>query len=436
MEDPFEIILENVVSVEKLQPFFKLPENYDFINAFFAKSFKFSEKTKFEVFNEFVENPFLSKNKKEELVEYFYKTQRITNLFKKFYIKKTYHKYHKYPGNIDLFHVPLDTYSTRSIIPLVHNNTIYKFRVSDIIRLTITGLIYAPDLFPEPKFPSNPWTNIPFTETNLYNIYFHMIDNNILLPTLFYNFFRCNWKIEKFICLNEAYLRDVSINHFYDDVSTYTKYSDIIIMLRKYRYVIPDLTIHPQYPKLDVVSNLEHVLVHHLRYEYTHNPTYRIKSKKIIKRLLRTFFDNKPTFGRTIINTRRPFRFRHQILLPPNSNVFNISDNLTPNSNLSQTDSYLSLNLLSDSIPNYSHVDDILDHITDLCERASLINYEPPPPPQSDDDDNTPPQSDDDDNTPPQSDDDDNIPPQIELDISVEWIEYCSGSEDGMSPWP
>jgi hypothetical protein len=426
-EDVFEIILEYVIPYiykKESYLFLQLPENYDFIDAFFAKSFWFSGKPKFEVLKEFVGNPFLSKIKKEELIEYFYKTQRLTNFFKKFYIKKTYHKYHKYPGNIDLFHVPLDTYSTRSIIPLVHNNTIYKFRVSDIIRLTNTGLIYAPDLFPEPKFPSNPWTNIPFTETNLYNIYFHMIDNNILLPTLFYNFFRCNWKIEKFICLNEAYLRDVSINHFYDDVSTYTKYSDIIIMLRKYRSVIPDLTIHPQYPKLEVVSNLAHILVHHLRYEYTHNPTYRIKSKITIKRLLRTFFVNNPAFGRIIINTRRPFRFQTfgaRIVIPDNSNVLNLSNNFTPNSNVSHADSYLSLNLLSDSIPNYSHVDDILDHISEditNLNQPSLINAEPP----------------NEDTTVAMPTDDDNIPPQIDLEFSVEWAEYCSESEDGDFP--
>ena len=60
-----------------------------------------------------------------------------------------------------------------------------------------------------------------------------MVNNNMLLPRLFYNFFRSDWDIDHFICHNEAYLRDKAIDHYYDDASENTKYNDIIIMLRR-----------------------------------------------------------------------------------------------------------------------------------------------------------------------------------------------------------
>ena len=68
-----------------------LDNNYDFINDFFCRSFR--HKSKFEVYKEFNENPFLNKEKKDELNNYFNLGQRIYNVFKNFYHKKTFHKF-------------------------------------------------------------------------------------------------------------------------------------------------------------------------------------------------------------------------------------------------------------------------------------------------------------------------------------------------------
>ena len=132
--------------------------------------------------------------------------------------------------------------------------------------------------------PTNPWTNVTLTKTNLYNIYFHIVNNNILLPQLFYSFFRCDWDISKFLCNHEA-IRDVAIKHYYDDVNELTKYNDIIIMLRKYRSIISNLVIHPRFSRNEVVEKLQHLLPLHLTCEYTHNPTNRLLAKKFEKEL-------------------------------------------------------------------------------------------------------------------------------------------------------
>ena len=337
--------------------------NFDFINDFFYRSFLY--KTKFEVYKEFNDNPFLNNEKKMELNKYFNTAQRIYYLCKNFYHKKTFCKHQHDSGNIDLFHNSLDLCNERYKLPLICDNIIYNFNVNDIIRIINTGLIYSPDLFPEPKLPSNPWTNMRFSKTNLYNIYFHIIRNNILLPKLFYSLFRCDWDIDKFLCQHEGIIRDISIKHYYDDISVITKYNDIIIMLRKYRVYVPNLSIHPRFSKNEIVSKLEHLLTLHLTREYTHNPTNCLFAKRKLKRALKKLNLENPQFGRINLTTRRsvgenPF---------PSEEVEN---HIEPGTQLSNHQFYTSINLLSNSIPNYARVEDLLDHITE----SNVVNQQ------------------------------------------------------------
>ena len=339
--------------------FIPYPNNYDFINDFFCRSFR--HKSKFEVYKEFNENPFLNKEKKDELNKYFNLGQRIYNLFKNFYDRKAYPKYQHYSGNIDLFHNSLDLCNKRYKVSLICENIIYNFNINDIIRIINTGLIYSPDFFPEPKMPANPWTNVQFTKTNLYNIYFHIIHNNILLPKLFYSFFRCDWEIDKFLCEQEAVIRDIAIKHYYDDISLINKYNDIIIMLRKYGAYLTNLSIHPRFSKNEVVSKLEHLLPLHLTCEYTHNPTNRLIAKRKLKKALKQFNRENPQFGRIILTSRRSSSFA-------SFHSRQVESHIEPGSQLPNHLFYTSLNLLSSSIPNYTRVEDILDHITETLE--------------------------------------------------------------------
>ena len=365
-EISFTRIMEKIIPNIRINYDFNLvftpyPNNYDFINDFYCRSFL--HKSKFEVYKEFNENPFLNKEKKDELNIYFNKAQKIYLFFKKRYYAKTFHKYQHYSGNIDLFHNSLDSCNKRYKISLVCDDIIYKFNVNDLIRIINTGLVYSPDFFPEPKMPTNPWTNVTLTKTNLYNIYFHIVNNNILLPQLFYSFFRCDWDISKFLCNHEAFIRDVAIKHYYDDVNELTKYNDIIIMLRKYRSIISNLVIHPRFSRNEVVEKLQHLLPLHLTCEYTHNPTNRLLAKRNLKRELKKFSRNNPQFGRIILTSRRS----HRTMFPNRE----VETHIQEGSQLPNHLFYSSLNLLSNTIPNYTRVEDLLDHITESLESST-----------------------------------------------------------------
>ena len=66
--------------------------------------------------------------------------------------------------------------------------------------------------------PNNPYTNEPISISNLYNLYFFYKNNNIIIPELFYRYFKSDFCITQFLYENETYLRDISISNYYNNI--------------------------------------------------------------------------------------------------------------------------------------------------------------------------------------------------------------------------
>ena len=132
-------------------------------------------------------------------------------------------------------------------------------------------------------------------------------------------------------------------------------------MLRKYKPFITNLSIHPRFSKREVVNKLEHLLPMHLTCEYTHNPTNCLFAKRVLKKALRKFCRENSQFGRIILTSRRSINRN----IPPPPQYVNDTEEV---SELQNHQFYTSLNLLSESIPNYTSVDDIIVHITENLE--------------------------------------------------------------------
>lgn len=272
--------------------------NYtDFINCAFTSSFLY--KSKMEALNEFQLNQFITKEKKDNLLHYFSLTQKIFYKFKKLYnlyvIKK---KVKKYDNDTDLCLTPLNNFKNN--ISIIQENKIYTFKINDLIRLIIEGITYTYDLFLEPKMPKNPFNNLEFEPHNLYNIYFHILNNTKITqpPILLHLFFKSEFNLDDFLLVNEAYLKDIAIKKYYEDIKNdyVLIYENLSLMLEK--SVI--LSISDDFPQQVVVSNLQHCLLDFLYSEYSYNPTMRRKYKKSLTLKLKDFKSKNPTFGRVI----------------------------------------------------------------------------------------------------------------------------------------
>ena len=264
----------------------------DFINKHYVD--QFLHKNKFEVIKEFMENPFITKEKKDNLLSYMCVTQRCFNKFRKIYKMYLYKKMKKYNNDTDLCLIPLDNFKNN--IEIIQENTIFTFKINDLIRLIVEALTASYDLFIESKLPKNPYNNVVFENHNLYNIYFHIeYKTNISMPLLLKFFFQCDFSIKNLLIHHESYLKDIVIHNFVKNSDDYDKIYDHIINMSEKSSLI---NIHDDFPKNDVIVKLKHCLLDYLLSEYSYNPSKKRKHKRILLSKLKEFNKEHPRFGR------------------------------------------------------------------------------------------------------------------------------------------
>ena len=357
--------------------------NIDFINSAFIDSFLY--KSKMEALNEFQLNKFITNEKKDNLLHYFNSTQVVYYKLKKIYKLYIIKKAKKYDNDTDLCLTPLNSFKNN--ISIIQENTIYTFKINDLIRLIMEGITYTYDLFLEPKMPKNPYNNLEFENHDLYNIYFHIINNTKIAqpPVLLHLFFKSEFNLDQFLLVNEAYLKDIAIKKYYEDIKNDTEsiYENLSLMLEKSTI----LSISNGFPEHTIVSNLQHCLLDFLYTEYSYNPTIRRKHKRSLTSKLKDFKAKNPTFGRIIrrvnhnaINLASSRRRRHE-------NFENFLDSISTNTNTPNNSDLSSTNAtgMNNETTTESEpepIDEILlDNHTQVSE--STINIE-----ESSDDDN------------------------------------------------
>ena len=165
--------------------------------------------------NVYTFNYFLTNTQKDQVMSIINKSQNT--ILCRFIARYKKQKANVYDNDTDLLLQPLSNYKKDHIIELYENNILYKFKLNDLVALTNKRLSHSPDFFSEPQEILNPYTNIPFSNCNLYKIYFKMKKIFITMPTLFHLFFLSNFNITDFLDKNEVYIREFAI---YDYIKT------------------------------------------------------------------------------------------------------------------------------------------------------------------------------------------------------------------------
>ena len=130
------------------------------------------------------------------------------------------------------------------LITILEKNVIYKFRISDLINIINKSLSHSLDFFADPQTIKNPYTNLPFSICNLYNIYFKIKNSNYNLPILFHQFFVSNFEIVHFKNNNESLIRDKTIHYFLNKSTLNEKYIYILKMFyTHYKSVLFEIDI-------------------------------------------------------------------------------------------------------------------------------------------------------------------------------------------------
>lgn len=186
--------------------------------------------------NNIMKNIFLVDSVKNNIAEIFFKSTRINFILQRFIRRFKHRKLTMHDMNMDLCMNPLEEFKDKHKITLVENRTIYNFRLTDLLNIIKRALSNYDDIcIVNPLSVKNPYTNLEFSKSNLYNIFFKTTESGLLLPVLFYKFFLCEFDIAQFTMENDTYLMNLAITDYVKETSNYEIYQEILSMLESYK---------------------------------------------------------------------------------------------------------------------------------------------------------------------------------------------------------
>jgi len=242
-------------------------------------------------------NDFLNKETQEVFLDNFMKVQR-----KYFIIKRTLRNYRYKKAmiqiNTDIFLNPIDI-CDKNIFVLFQNNKKYLFTITDLVNIINSALGHTDYFFASPLICKNPYNNMPFNKSDLYNIYFFMKSTNIIIPTLFHNFFMANFSLSKFKLENEDNIREYGIVNYINNSNEQELRRKILQMLR-YSYYTHNIKIHKEFPYITLIKIMKPYLNLYLHALYSTESNKKINYEHLLHTGLKQFARYNPRFGRKI----------------------------------------------------------------------------------------------------------------------------------------
>ena len=259
-------------------------------------------KNKFDFFNDSLEH-FLIKNKKEnEFIEYFYKIQKTYNILNRLVYNYKYKKT-KLVVNTDMNLNEIDI-NDKNVICILDNNSKYLFHIKDLINIINSALTNSCMFFAEPKSIKNPYNNIPFSKSTLYNIYFFIKYKTYYHPILLFKFFYVDFNLTYFKHNNEYLLREYTIqNYVYKSPSNILIFEikNIIEFFNDYCKNLKlknRIIIDKDFPKNKLIKIMQPYLLLYFISNYAYFKQNKREALYFFKKKMLIFNNFNPSFGR------------------------------------------------------------------------------------------------------------------------------------------
>jgi hypothetical protein len=201
----------------------------------------------------------------------------------------------------DLYLNPIDIQNT-DVIYIYQNNVKYLFTLCDIIHLLTVALTNSEHFFIKPLECKNPYNNIPFSKTILYNIYFTIKHTNLIVPRIIRKFFIENFNLTEFCKYNKTLIQIISIEEHVNNSTTYKLYEYSLIIFNHFnRLFKKEIIIHQEFPKQILCDIMKEYIILYLIYNYSSDQItisttlYKLTNKMIL------FYNYNPLFGRKYI---------------------------------------------------------------------------------------------------------------------------------------
>jgi hypothetical protein len=273
-------------------------------------------KKKFEFLNDIINNFYFINNQDllDKFFYYFYLIQKTNNALNRFAFIYKFKK-SKIIVNTDLQLNELEL-NDKNVICIYQNNAKYLFKINDLLKMIYTSLTNSSLLFNEPLVIKNPYNNIPFSKSILYNIYLYLITNcdltyiKLEYIDLFFKFHKLNFNLNKFLNNYEHILRDYTINNFLNNASDNELKEEIDVMIKTYnekQNKLQDfIIIDDGFPVKKLIKILKPYLYIKLSSSFSLISIIQSQSYLLLFNKLKEFQLYNPNFG------RKRFIFKHK----------------------------------------------------------------------------------------------------------------------------
>ena len=249
---------------------------------------------KFTQLSAAMNNMFLTQEQKHKILLLFCDIQRfIHSIYRLKYVWKF--KRANIYNTDDLYMHPIHPES-KNTIQLMQNNTKYVFHIRELIGTINTSLANSSHFFADPIAYKNPYTNLPFSKSALYNIYFAVKSSTYIMPILLQKYFMCDFNLSIFAShndylVNEEYLDQYVANNCYENLLK--RVNEMFDMHKLYR-----LKLHVEFPKDVLFKIMKPYLELYYTSQYSMNEYKKSYSYRVLHSKLYLFTKYNPNFGR------------------------------------------------------------------------------------------------------------------------------------------
>jgi hypothetical protein len=206
------------------------------------------------------------------------------------------------------------TLNSKNVICIFHCGSKYLFHINDLIKIINTSLTNSYMFFSEPLAIKNPYNNLPFKKSDLYNIYFFIKNKTNYYPDLLFKFYDVDFNLTIFKNKNEYLLREKAINDYVFNSTSQVLVKDIKRMISSHnkKNKLYEIIIDKDFPQDKLIRIFQPYLLLYFISQYTFLEYKKIEARNILNYRLKRFQKFNPQFGRKkykiLMGYRRNFK--------------------------------------------------------------------------------------------------------------------------------
>lgn len=289
---------------------------------------------KYKLLNDSLNNVFLSNEIKNEYMDIFCKIQNIYFSIVKF---KNVYKYKKYNTliNTDLLLNPLSI-NNKHCFQLIQNKCKYLFSLNDLINIFDKSLSNSSYLFSTLSPIKNPYNNIVFNKSTLYNIYFFIKSKTIRNVELIDKYFLCEFNLIKYNRDYKYLIREYIIKNHINNCSNELFREIVDDMLNDFNHIegkrIKDrICIDEEFPINELRVIMKDYVLLYVISQYSLIEHKKIYACDRLKNKLTKLKNYNPLFGRKYFKMNRYYcqlskKFKRNITTHFNNIILNFND--------------------------------------------------------------------------------------------------------------